>query len=97
MGEDKDGYTCVHRDSTPVRRFGKHMIKSTLKEVERQQYLYKGCQRTFTGAPATPFLKLNKETSFNNKKQPLKKRLTTTLVELGFGLTIRGPNLIITH
>lgn len=52
--KNKDGYTCVHCSSKQVVRFGKYKVKLGLKEIERQRYRCKYCQKTFTDVTSTP-------------------------------------------
>lgn len=52
--KNKDGYTCIHCGSKQVVRFGKYIVKLGLKEVERQRYRCKDCQKTFFDLTATP-------------------------------------------
>ncbi len=58
--KNKDGYTCVHRGSKQVVRFGKYMVKIGLKEVERQRYRCKDCRKTFSDVTSTPLYRTHK-------------------------------------
>ena len=58
--KNKDGYTCIHCNSKQVVRFGKYMVKLGTKDVERQRYRCKDCQKTFTDVTQHPLYRTHK-------------------------------------
>jgi transposase-like protein/IS1 family transposase len=61
--KNEKGFVCPHCKNTHVVRFGKYITRPGIREIERQRYKCKNCDKTFTDFTNTP---LNR-THFPNK------------------------------
>lgn len=51
--KNNDGYTYIHCFSKQVVRFREYTVKVCTKDVERQRYRCKDCEKTFTDVTNT--------------------------------------------
>lgn len=51
--KNNDGYTYIHCISKQVVRFREYTVKVCTKDVERQRYRCKDCEKTFTDVTNT--------------------------------------------